>query len=116
MAENSVAVIRMLCARQYLFAGLTDEQLAQVASRFTMVDCERDQTVFEQGQAGDSFYIVMSGRLRVLRNVRSTERFLSFLTPGDYFGEEALLFDRPRATMHPRHADLTLSAPGAGGI
>ena len=48
--------------------------------------------VFHQGQAGEAFYIVQSGRLRVIKqdeNGNSTT--VGYLYAGDHFGEGALL-------------------------
>lgn len=50
------------------------------------------QTVFEQGERGDRFYVVESGRAEVLRG----GRIIGTLEPGDGFGEIALLNDEPR--------------------
>ena len=48
--------------------------------------------VFQQGQAGEAFYIVQSGRLRVMKqDENGTSMTVGYLYAGDHFGEGALL-------------------------
>jgi rhodanese-related sulfurtransferase len=54
--------------------------------------------IFRQGDPGDSFYIVNSGKIRVFRRDRQgMETDLSILGPGDSFGEMALLTGESRS-------------------
>ncbi len=49
-------------------------------------------TIFQEGDPGDAFYIVRSGRLRVLRkDDEERPQTVGYLYPGDHFGEGALL-------------------------
>ena len=44
--------------------------------------------VFQQGQAGEVFYIVQSGRLRVIKqDGDGTSTTMGYLYAGDHFGE-----------------------------
>lgn len=56
-------------------------------------------TVVEQGHAGEDFYIIEDGKAVVLqqKNEDEPQVEVGLLGPGDYFGEIALLFNRPRA-------------------
>jgi MFS family permease len=63
-------------------------------------------TVIEQGQVGDSFYVIVSGEVEVTKN----GRLLSLLSDGDSFGEIALLRDVPRITTVRARTPLTLYA------
>ena len=57
--------------------------------------------IFNQGGTGDAFYIVQSGRLRVIKQAADgRSETLGYLYPGDHFGEGALLTGRGhRATV-----------------
>ena len=63
-------------------------------------------TVIEQGQVGDSFYVIVSGEVEVEENGRP----LSLLSDGDCFGEIALLRDVPRTTTVRARTRLRLYA------
>ncbi len=58
-----------------------------------MVHLEKDQVVFEQGQPGDAFYMVVRGNIRIMRG--STE--LAQLGPREGFGEMAILDQETRS-------------------
>jgi MFS family permease len=65
-----------------------------------------DGTVIEQGQVGDSFYVIVSGEVEVKEN----GRLLGVLSDGDCFGEIALLRDVPRTRTVRARTPLTLYA------
>lgn len=79
-------------ARLPLFAGVSSESL----SRLTAVAGEQDfaagHYIVRQGQVGTGLYVVLEGRVRVIRG--SDE--LAVLVPGDFFGELAVIDQRPR--------------------
>jgi CRP-like cAMP-binding protein len=52
-----------------------------------------EEVVFEQGDKGTVFYVVLEGTASVLIN----EAEVAKITAGDFFGERALLKDEPRA-------------------
>ena len=53
--------------------------------------------IFRQGDPGDKFYLIRTGRVRVFREDASLETELSVLQAGDDFGEMALFMDEPRS-------------------
>jgi CRP-like cAMP-binding protein len=53
--------------------------------------------ILRQGDPGDKFYLIRTGRVRVFREDASLETELSVLQAGDDFGEIALFMDEPRS-------------------
>ena len=88
--------ITHLLQREYLYQKLTTEQLLWVAAQFKPVTLDANTVVFSQGAPGDCFYTVFSGKVRVTIHKRGEDHSLNLLGRGDYFGEEALLYNRPR--------------------
>jgi CRP-like cAMP-binding protein len=71
------------------------EALAQLASRRRY---PKDTVVFFENDEGDSFFMIVSGRIKVtILGDDGREVILSVLGPGDFFGEMALLDDEPRS-------------------
>jgi CRP-like cAMP-binding protein len=65
---------------------------------------EPGETVFEQGDVGDRFYVVESGSAEV----RIDGRLVNTLGKGDGFGEIALLDDEPRSATIRASVDAPL--------
>ena len=80
-----------------LFAALSEEQLVKVLYFIKVVEFEAGETVFEEGDAGERFYIVYEGRVEARKVGLLKEKVLSSMGPGEFFGELALLLGRRRA-------------------
>ncbi len=96
MPEDLTPIIALF-QREYLFQGLENKQLFEIASRFKRIEFGRNTIIFAEGSPPDCFYMILSGQVRVTRSIRGEEKFFNVLGPGDFFGEQALLFDRPRS-------------------
>lgn len=57
---------------------------------------EPGEVVFNQGELGDSLYIILRGEADVVRTDNGVDRVLARLHPGEYFGEMALLNEKTR--------------------
>jgi CRP/FNR family cyclic AMP-dependent transcriptional regulator len=81
-----------------LFSSVPDDQLRLLASVVTRKSAARSSMILVAGDATDSLYIVLSGRLKVMMSdSEGKEVILSILGPGEFFGEMGLIDDSPRS-------------------
>lgn len=82
---------RMAVLRQVdIFQSCTYRQLLEFALRAREINVSGGQVLFEDGQAGDEFFVLVEGEVAIDKG----EMRLTTLRPGHYFGELALI-DRP---------------------
>lgn len=63
-----------------------------------------NQVLFREGEAGDSMYVVLEGRIMISKYIPGAgEEALAFLERGDYFGEMALIDHQPRSADAKAH-------------
>jgi len=55
------------------------------------------EVIFHEGDPGDQMFVLHSGRVRLTRAGRKGVQTLSTLGPGEFFGEMAILNNRPRS-------------------
>ena len=81
-----------------LFASLPEEQLRMLATVVTRRSAPRSSTIMAAGDATDSLFIVLSGRLKVMMSDSDgKEVILAILAAGEFFGEMGLIDDEPRS-------------------
>jgi CRP/FNR family transcriptional regulator, cyclic AMP receptor protein len=60
--------------------------------------CESGDIIFREGEVGDLMYVLLEGAVELRMKVERGETVLKVVdTPNDFFGEMALLDDRPRS-------------------
>ena len=79
-----------------LFAHLQPEDLIPLARKVGVQMFRNGESIFTVGDPAEAMYVLFDGQvaLDILSNQR--ESYTSHLKRGDFFGEEALLFDDPR--------------------
>ena len=81
-----------------LFASMLNVGVMEkILSCVDLYEFDSGEKVFRQGDPGDAFYAVLSGRLRVsVARAMLFSRKLAELKAGDFFGEMALVDSTPR--------------------
>jgi len=93
----------------HLFHGLEDDELAVIAEKLLESAVPKDGVVFKQGDKATSFYLIYGGSVRIVRRGRGREEIqLARLVKDDYFGEMALVANRPRSGTVTALADTLL--------
>lgn len=86
-----------------LFTRIPLTQVQELFTRFNDKDAKKGDVIVKEGEKGDYFYVLASGRANVTNRSESVDVVLE---PGSYFGEEALLGDTPR------NATVTMAEQG----
>ncbi len=75
---------------------LPPASIDELFNRFERVQVKAGQVILREGDDGDCYYIIESGRCLVTRKVGSVDMALAELKAGDAFGEEALVAECAR--------------------
>jgi CRP-like cAMP-binding protein len=87
-----------------LFAALQPSYLRRIAALGIEEDFDANAVIFKEGAQGDKMYLILSGAVRIGRQVPGMgEEALAVLRAGTHFGEMALIDDFPRSADARAH-------------
>ena len=92
-----------------LFKDFSEEMLQAITSSLHLQKFKPDEILFNQGDDGESIFILVEGLLEVSMQTEGKKKHLSFLRPGSFLGEMALL------TGENRSADVISSTESLVG-
>ncbi len=92
--------------RHGVFAQLPAARIEELLRRFERIPVRGGEAVIREGEEGDYYYLIVSGRCRVERTVGGVTVTVAELARGDAFGEEAL------ASGGRRNATVLMQADG----
>ena len=84
-----------------LFASLDKKHLKQISGLVTQIDVSEGKDLTREGEHGNEFIIILEGTAEV----KVGGKVVATRGPGDYFGEIALISNRPRT------ATVTATSP-----
>ncbi len=84
---------REILAKMQLFSRLTERELLRVMQIAEIREYKPGDIAIKEGEKGDELFIVLSGRVAVVRG----EATLTHLGPGEHVGEMALIRATPRS-------------------
>lgn len=73
-----------------LFGQIAEEQLEKILSITEIIELDAGEYLFQQGESGHAFYIVLSGRFRALQNNEDGIFILGDISAGEPIGELSL--------------------------
>ncbi len=59
-------------------------------------DIPRGTVLFREGDPGKEMYVIQAGKVAISKKVRDVEKVLAVLGPGEFFGEMAIIANKPR--------------------
>ncbi len=97
-------------ARSGVFQGVSSEAAEPVAAELELVDLPRGATVFAEGEPGDSLFIILDGKVKIVRRAPDgRENVLSVMGPADQFGELSIFDPGPRTATATALTDVSLA-------
>ena len=94
----------MILKGSEFFRNFPGAELAGIAELTEVVHAGADEVLFELGDEGDAFYVIVSGSVIISRK----ETKLATLGPREGFGEMAILDGEPRSASATAAEDTTL--------
>lgn len=109
---NTVSMLeRILLLREIpIFAGLPAEDLELVAKIAREEWYPQNTAIFHQGEEGNVMFVIVEGRLQVVKTTDGSEQVLAERGPGDFVGEMAVIESAPRLATLRTQSDVRVLA------
>jgi CRP/FNR family transcriptional regulator, dissimilatory nitrate respiration regulator len=87
---NQMNALRL--KKTQLFSGLDEKELNRVAAVAEERSYHKGQTIFDEGEQAEGFYVVLEGQVKIVKLARDgREQILRVVNAGDTFAEAAAL-------------------------
>lgn len=86
-------------ARAGIFQGVDPDAVVNLISQMQTESFPRSTTIFDEGEPGDTLYIIIEGKVKLARHAPDgRENLLSVMGPSDMFGELSIFDPGPRTS------------------
>jgi signal transduction histidine kinase len=90
------------------FPGIRPDEIEELIANSQVRSYVPGSVLCRENEVEDRFYMILEGEVEVTKNINNTEsRLLKTLSPGDFFGEMALIHNAPRAATVTAKTELT---------
>jgi signal transduction histidine kinase len=90
------------------FPGIKPDEIEELISNSQVRSYSPGAVLCREDEIEDRFYMILEGEVEVTKSINNTEsRLLKTLSPGDFFGEMALIHNAPRAATVTAKTELT---------
>ena len=90
------------------FPGIRPDEIEELIANSQVRSYVPGAVLCRENAVEDRFYMILEGEVEVTKNINNIEsRLLKTLSPGDFFGEMALIHNAPRAATVTAKTELT---------
>jgi small-conductance mechanosensitive channel/CRP-like cAMP-binding protein len=114
--DNATSRLERAIRNIDLFRPLSDEELKAAAASFRHLHYSTGEKIIQEGEAGDSFFVIDRGEVEVSKTLSGKRRTLARLMEGQFFGEMALLTGERRAATVVAATDVDVFTLDKGGF
>ncbi|HXL73425.1 MAG TPA: cyclic nucleotide-binding domain-containing protein [bacterium] len=88
--------LRQVLQNTYFFQSLKMSELDELIGHLRMIRVQKGYEIIKQGDPGDAFYLIASGKVSVWKKKTMGKTKVADLGPDLFFGEMALMSNEPR--------------------
>lgn len=104
----SVMEIILALKNTSVFREVPGEGLKRLSDFIQEKKVRAGELIFAEQDLGDEMYLVRSGRVSIQKEIAGETTELDVMTTGGYFGEMAIIDDRPRSASAVADEDTSL--------
>ena len=109
-AQAEVLKMDEVLARSGIFQGVDAEAAESLVKDLETIDIRKGDVVFNEGEPGDSLYIILSGKIKLGRRAADgRQNLVAVLGPSDMVGELSLFDPGPRTATATAVTDARLA-------
>ncbi len=102
-------------ARSGIFQGVDPESAESLAKDMDTIEARKGEVIFNEGEPGDSLYIILSGKVKLGRRAADgRQNLVAIMGPADMMGELSLFDPGPRTAT--ARGTFARPAPPAGRV
>jgi CRP-like cAMP-binding protein/ATP/ADP translocase/HEAT repeat protein len=94
---RSLTDIMLFLKRVPLYSSMSLDQLYTITTNLTEQEVQAGEVIFREGDLSHEFYLIVAGKVDIVKQRGETDQTLATLSTGDFFGDMAIFENRPRS-------------------